>query len=491
MLSAMPAVACAVPHSATIVSVVDRPSPADLGHTVGAPARNRPFGPVRGLLLVSRGEGILHARAVVSSTRTPVVGSKLHATMWRFAGGHMLNRAMGAFVTVFCLASIATVALTGQTPAPAPPVPAPAGDSSAAGFTAHTIDTDLTGGYQVVISDLNRDGKPDIIALALGLKELRWYENPGWQKHVLVTGINQAINAAVYDVDGDGIPEIALAQEFSNVYGKSLGIVSILTHQGDPTGPWAIKEIDRVPTSHRLRFADIDGSGKKVLVSFPLIGAQSLAPDYRDHVPLLMYRPGEWKREVITDAEQGIVHGIMVTAWDGGKRESLLSGSFLGVHLLEFKKGQWQRTLLTRGDPADWPKNGSSDVVAGRLGRERFLATIEPWHGNKVAVYRQNKDVWTRHVIDDAIGDGHTIVAGDFDGDGRDELIVGERQGKRSTYLYRITDVKKDSWSKQPLDDGGMSGAGCAVADLNADKRLDVICIGTATTNVKWYENKK
>ena len=68
------------------------------------------------------------------------------------------------------------------------------GESSPSGvdFTAHTIDTGLAGGYQVVVADLNRDGKPDIIALASGLKELRWYENPGWQRHVLVTGIDAA-----------------------------------------------------------------------------------------------------------------------------------------------------------------------------------------------------------------------------------------------------------------------------------------------------------
>ena len=144
-----------------------------------------------------------------------------------------------------------------------------------------------------------------------------------------------------------------------------------------------------------------------------------------------------------------------------------------------------------KGDPADWPKSGSSDIVVGHLGRERFLATIEPWHGNKVVIYRQDKGAWTRHVIDEAIADGHTIVAGDFDGDGQDELIVGERQGKRSTYLYRVTNAKEDTWSKQPLDDGGMAAAGCAVADLNGDKRPDVVCIGTATANLKWYENRR
>lgn len=144
-----------------------------------------------------------------------------------------------------------------------------------------------------------------------------------------------------------------------------------------------------------------------------------------------------------------------------------------------------------RGDPAEWPKSGSSDVTAGHLGRERFLAAIEPWHGNEVVIYRQDASGWKRHVIDETISDGHTIVAGDFDGSGLDGFVVGERQGRRSVYLYRVTDAKQDTWSKQTLDDGGLAGAGCAVADLNADSRLDVVCIGSATGNLKWYENQK
>ena len=82
-------------------------------------------------------------------------------------------------------------------------------------FVAHEIGTGLRGGYQVVVADLNKDGKPDIIALASGLPELLWYENPGWQKHVLASGVSQLINASAYDIDGDGIPEIAVAQGFT------------------------------------------------------------------------------------------------------------------------------------------------------------------------------------------------------------------------------------------------------------------------------------
>jgi len=34
-----------------------------------------------------------------------------------------------------------------------------------------------------------------------------------------------------------------------------------------------------------------------------------------------------------------------------------------------------------------------------------------------------------------------------------------------------------------------MAGARCAVADFNADRRPDVVCIGSATANLKWSEN--
>jgi len=385
--------------------------------------------------------------------------------------------------TTLALAAIAVAAGTSV----ARPVP---GSSANPTFEAHTIATGLAGGYQVVVADLNRDGRPDVIALASDLTELRWYQNPEWAPHVLVTRIRDPINAAAFDVDGDGIPEIALAHGFSNVYAESAGIVSILTHDGDPARPWSMREIDRLPTSHRLRFADIDGTGRKVLVNSPLIGPRAAAPDYRDHVPVVMYRPGAWKRELLTTREEGVVHGILPTAWGGDTiRESLLVAGFLGVHALRFDGHAWTREPVVEGDPAPRPRGGSSEVAVGHLDGERFVATIEPWHGNEVVVYRQHAGTWVRHVVDDAIMDGHTLVAGDFDGDGRDELVAGERSGRRSVYLYRAASTASDTWSKRPLDDGGMPAAGCAVADLNGDRRPDVVCIGTATATVKWYES--
>jgi hypothetical protein len=123
------------------------------------------------------------------------------------------------------------------------------------------------------------------------------------------------------------------------------------------------------------------------------------------------------------------------------------------------------------------------------LGSQKFLAAIEPWHGNEVVIYRQAGSAWNRQMIDDQIVDGHTIITVDIDNDGRDEVVVGQRGGARMPMLYTAS-ADGASWSKRALDsEGGMAAAGCAAVDLNADKRTDIVCIGTATANLKWYEN--
>jgi hypothetical protein len=363
-------------------------------------------------------------------------------------------------------------------------------------FQEHTIATDLKGGYQVVVSDVNKDGKPDLIALASGMTELVWFENPAWKRHVLAEGLKRMINLAACPA----VDEIVVASAFENEPARSVGIVSVLTPGADRTKPWSVKEIDRLTTSHRLRCADIDGSGKPVIVNAPLAGAAAKAPEYRDHVPLVYYRPGEWKRVTIGSEQEGVMHGIYITQWEQSKkgpaRDQILTAAFSGIwrYFLDPRSGQWEHARISAGDPAPWPKSGASDIAVGKTGKQRFLASIEPWHGNQVAVYvppakPAGKGVnveWTREVIDDSLQDGHTIQAADLDGDGKDEIVAGYRGPGRSVNIYYYNGR---SWHRIPLDKGGIAAAACAVADLNGDGRPDIACIGSATTNLKWYEN--
>ena len=349
-------------------------------------------------------------------------------------------------------------------------------------FEPHTVASDLRGGYQVAAADLNHDGRLDLIAVGQTMGELVWYENPGWERHVLASGLSGLINCAVVEPG----PEIVLASGFSNRASQSPGIVWLLRPDGDVRKPWKIEEIDRLPTSHRLRVARIDG-GRPVVVNAPLTGADAEPPDYRRPVPLVYYRPGEWKRRLISDADSGVMHGIFIVDWDGDGRDDILTASFTGLHLLSpGKDGKWTRTALAAGDPAPWPKSGSSDVAVGKLPGGRFLAAIEPWHGNQVAVYTLAEGKWDRHVIDDSLSDGHTVLAADFFGEGRDRIVSAYR-ARGNLYLYTADDDAGRKWTRETLDPG-MAAAACIAADLNADGRLDLACIDA--TRLKWYENR-
>ncbi|MBI1788297.1 MAG: VCBS repeat-containing protein [Acidobacteria bacterium] len=358
-------------------------------------------------------------------------------------------------------------------------------------FVEHVIAADLKGGYQVVAADMNKDGKPDLIALASGMKELVWYQNPGWQRHVIAGDFNRMINLAAFDIDGDGIPEIVLAHEFANQARNSVGIVSLLKYQGAQLDTWKATEIDRIPTSHRLRWADIHGNGRKVLVNAPLAGARAAPPDYRDRTPLVIYSPEAWIRRNLPEENEGVVHGIYIYDWDGDGREDILTASFQGIHLFrQGPDGQWTKTQLAQGDPAPWPKSGSSDLAVGRLRKARYIAAIEPWHGHQVAVYRERRNVWQRQVIDSSLDSAHTILTADLNGDGDDEVIAGFRGKGRGVYLYYAADKKGERWTRQVLDNGGMAASACTAVDLNGDGRIDIACIGSATANLKWYENR-
>jgi hypothetical protein len=368
-----------------------------------------------------------------------------------------------------------------------------AADASAQ-FTTHTVATEILGGYQVVAADLNRDGRPDLVALGSQMTELVWFENPGWERHVITIGAPRMINLDVGDADGDGVPEIGLAYEFSTNPGKSLGKIAILQSTGDPRAVWTLKEIDAVPTSHRVRWADVDGSGRKGLIIAPILHAKATGfpdPD-RLPTPLLLYRSGAWKAEPITVENQGVVHGLLAADRDGDGRQEVFTAGRLGVHAHSLgKDGTWKRTEIAKGNPAPYPDGGASEVGTGFVNKGRFYATVEPFHGNMVVVYRQDgQGQWQRQVIDTELSNGHTLVVVDVDGDGTHEIVASGTRGGKNVYMYRAG-ADGQTWQRSVVDDA-LAANSCTAADINGDKKMDVACIdGTAPFSLRWYENTR
>src|SRR5215212_5766317 len=62
-------------------------------------------------------------------------------------------------------------------------------------FRAEQIAGDFGIGYAVATGDVNGDGRTDVVAI--NATDLVWFEAPGWQKHVMVSGATARDNVCL------------------------------------------------------------------------------------------------------------------------------------------------------------------------------------------------------------------------------------------------------------------------------------------------------
>jgi hypothetical protein len=186
--------------------------------------------------------------------------------------------------------------------------------------------------------------------------------------------------------------------------------------------------------------------------------------------------------EVATDANH-IQHNILSLNLDGDPQEEIVTASKEGLHAMKrAASGTWSRTLIGEGAPGE--------VKLGRVAGRRLLATVEPWHGKSIMIYAERPGLWARTVIESELTGGHALGWGDFDSDGSDELAAGWRDAPKPGVAIYAVDREGALRSKTLIDDGGMATEDLVVADLNGDKRPDIVASGRATRNVKIYWNE-
>jgi len=371
-------------------------------------------------------------------------------------------------------------------------------------FDRTVIDANFPGAYQVEVADVNGDKKPDIIAL--GGSTCAWYENPTWKKRI-VTGGKQTpgiISTATADIDGDGKAEIAIAYEFA-MNAPTTGKLLLAVQGRGLDDPWKLVPIADIGSIHRLRWGDINGDKRLDLVVAPIFGPKAKPPIYDDPARLVFFDGKEdikgGKTTSVLLATRPVIHAIEVS--DAGQRglPFILTADNLGVGMVNpISPGRNEVIDLVTGAKGDAPKRGCSEIHLGQLkDGMRFLATLEPWHGNQVVVHLGTNGgseapkfpprEFTRNVLDETLADGHALWVTDVDGDGDDEVIAGHRGKDHRVSMYDFDRAKK-TWTRTVLD--------CEVAaqdlrggDLDGDGTPDVVTVGGSTHNVVWYHFRR
>lgn len=386
-----------------------------------------------------------------------------------------------------------------------------ASSSELPSFEPQQLASDLGVGYAVSLVDLTDDDRLDIVVV--DQRRVVWFENPGqegapWPEHTLILDQTQADNVAIapYDVDGDGRLDFALAAEWRPRDTQAGGTIQWLQQPAAVRNRWSVIPIGDEPTAHRLRWADLDGDGRAELIVVPLMGRGTAPPDWNQHpVRILAYSvPGDpardpWPQQVLNE-ELHVCHNFWPGDFDGDGRTDILIASFDGVHLLAPNDhGQWHLTQLGTGNQQSSPNRGASEIKPGRLANgSRYIATIEPWHGNQVVVYTEPHapdQHWSRHVIDEQLQWGHAVWCVDLDGDADHEIVIGVRDQRDEAApcgvrIYDPVNPAAGKWQRTLVDPGGVAVEDLAVADLDGDGQPEIVAVGRQTHNLRVYWNR-
>lgn len=368
---------------------------------------------------------------------------------------------------------------------------ASAGDSLPT-FVPQVIDTNVGKVcYAVTVADVDNDGDTDIVALSEN--RVVWYEQPSWLPHVILQDQTPLDNVCIapHDIDGDGLVDFAIGAGWTKT-----GTLHWIHRKSDPSSLWTVESIGEEKSVHRMRWADVLGSGKPQLVVSPLNASEG------NGVRLLAFAIPEnpvnerWASTVL-DSELNRVHNHWHLDFDGNESVDTIAASREGLSLIRRSAGGWVREHLADGATGeeDVNLNGAGEVKVGRLLHgQRFLVSVEPMHGNQLAIYLQaeKSSAWKRHLIDQGFVRGHALWVADFDGDGSDEIAFGHSDTPNTfgVNVYQAINEAGSEWRKQVLDEGGMATEDLVVADLTGDGRPDIVAGGRGTHNVKLYVNQ-
>ncbi|KAK8034198.1 hypothetical protein PG993_009193 [Apiospora rasikravindrae] len=257
----------------------------------------------------------------------------------------------------------------------------------------------------------------------------------GWTKYLIGDYTDRSPVALVaHDITGDGLNDIILCCDYGPFMlecNPKGGHIVWLENPGRDKlkdgGLWKEHYVGRWPAMHRVKVGHFtQKSFLEIIAASVVYGPHDKTtpiPILRFQQPHKVAEATEWPCEVIDDENFTVIHELTPRKLDGPDGlDSLIVSSREGTTILSFcqKRRVWDRKLVGMGEPKepwqtpDSESPGSGDhwgagaCDIGRVGSDpyAYIATMDPFHGNTVAVYTKvqqklNGDIqWKRHCLD-------------------------------------------------------------------------------------------
>ncbi|WDQ15289.1 PVC-type heme-binding CxxCH protein [Rhodopirellula sp. P2] len=322
------------------------------------------------------------------------------------------------------------------------------------------------------VCDVNDDGHPDVISIGFPGRNATLYINPGeiefgadsptWKSHIIAPRVSNESPAWVHLLPG-GLPELVCARD--RVYGYYTA-----DDLDDPTQPWkwvAISEPGTAiePFGHGLGVGDIDGDGRNDIIDRQHWWKHPDTDDSATKTKL-------WQRHSwIAQPYGGGGAQIHVHDFDGdGDSDLVTSKNAHGYGLAWFEQtaaGQfvpheisgessmsnphgYATSQMHALEAIDVDGDGRRDIVTGKrylahAGKDPggLQAPLVVWFRN-VKSDRPGGIEFIPHIIHETSGVGVEVIATDINGDGRVDVLTGNKKGLTVHFQTDLSDVPQD-----------------------------------------------